>query len=74
MKTKEEIFTNVKIPGILMLILNSLFLFATIGLFVFGLTSLEENSGIQISVMVTSTILFIINSLFWIGFMLIEPN
>jgi regulator of protease activity HflC (stomatin/prohibitin superfamily) len=74
MKTKEEIFTNVKIPGILMLILNSLFLLVCVGLFVFGITSLEENSGIQIAVMVTSTILFIVNSLFWVGFMLIEPN
>jgi regulator of protease activity HflC (stomatin/prohibitin superfamily) len=74
MKTKEEIFTSVKLPGILMLILNSLFLLATIGLFVFGITSIEKDSTLQIIVMITSTLLFIINSLFWAGFMLIEPN
>jgi regulator of protease activity HflC (stomatin/prohibitin superfamily) len=74
MKTKEEIFSGTKISGILMLILNSLLLFGVVALFVWAIISLEESSPLQIALLVTSTVIFLINSLFWAGFMLIEPN
>jgi regulator of protease activity HflC (stomatin/prohibitin superfamily) len=57
-----------------MLILNSLLLFGVVALFVWAIISLEESSPLQIALLVTSTVIFLINSLFWAGFMLIEPN
>ncbi|MDX9845752.1 MAG: SPFH domain-containing protein [Tenuifilaceae bacterium] len=74
MKTQEEPFKGVKLNGILMLILNFLFLFAIVFLFVKlvstpSITPLMATiSGIGIGV------LFILNCIFWGGFMQIEPN
>lgn len=74
MKTKEELFSKVKINGILMLILNTLFLFAVVGVFVWTLLSPNLPQGWMITILVVSLILFCINCLFWGGFMMIEPN
>jgi regulator of protease activity HflC (stomatin/prohibitin superfamily) len=73
MKTKEEIFCGVKLPGIPMLIFNILFLTAIIGFFVWN-TTLPEGSGLQTGLMIVDTLLFLVNILFWNGFMQMEPN
>jgi len=74
MKTKEEIFTGTKLSGILMLILNFLLLAATVGLFVWNVSNFELNIVIKISLFIVTAILFVLNCLFWGGFMQIEPN
>jgi len=74
MKTKEEIFTGTKLSGILMLILNFLLLVATVGLFVWNVSSVELNIVIKIILFVLTVVVFVLNCLFWGGFMLIEPN
>ena len=74
MKTKEEIFTGTKLSGILMLILNFLLLAATIGLFVWNVSMLEMNIVIKIALFIVTAVMFILNCLFWGGFMQIEPN
>ena len=73
MKTKEENFYKVKINGILMLILNFLFLLATCAVFIWTLESNMPN-GLVVAVLIIDVILFCINCLFWGGFMMIEPN
>lgn len=74
MKTQEEPFRGVKLNGILMLIANFLLLFATLFIFVIVVSSTQMStitatlSGIGIAA------LFVINTIFWAGFMQIEPN
>ena len=72
MKTKEEIFTGVKLSGIPMLIFNILFLFAIAGFFSWIIASLS--GSLLIACIILSVLLFIINCIFWAGFVLIEPN
>jgi len=74
MKTKEEIFTGTKLSGILMLILNFLLFAATVGLFVWNVSNFELNIVIKVSLFIVTAILFVLNCLFWGGFMQIEPN
>jgi len=74
MKTKEEIFTGTKLSGILMLILNFLLLAATVGLFVWNVSNFELNIVIKVSLFLVTAIMFVLNCLFWGGFMQIEPN
>lgn len=74
MKTKEEIFTGTKLSGILMLIVNFLFLIATVALFVWAVSNVEMNIAIKVIVIILSILLFILNCIFWGGFMLMEPN
>jgi regulator of protease activity HflC (stomatin/prohibitin superfamily) len=73
MKTKEENFTGLKLPGIPMLMFNFLFMFGLVALFVWLV-----QSDIQIELLIfgiiSSIFLFILNSIFWAGFMQIEPN
>lgn len=72
MKTKEENFGKIKLNGILMIVLNTLFLVAICLLFVWGV---NNTSGATKSVIaVASIILFTLNCIFWGGFMMIEPN
>ena len=73
MKTKEENFNKVKINGILMLILNFLFMLAISGVFTWALES-NMPTGLMATVLTIDVILFCINCLFWGGFMMIEPN
>jgi regulator of protease activity HflC (stomatin/prohibitin superfamily) len=73
MKTKEELFSGVKLAGIPMLIFNFLFLAGIIVLFIWAIEA-SLPATIMIIVMIAVSILFIINCLFWGGFMQIEPN
>jgi regulator of protease activity HflC (stomatin/prohibitin superfamily) len=74
METKEKIFTGTKLNGIKMLIFNFLFLIVIIALFIFGGNEVEKIPVCGISCIVLGIILFIINCIFWCGFMQIEPN
>jgi len=74
MKTQEESFRGLKINGILMLVINFLLLFAIVFFFV------KLVSGTSLSPVLTALsgiglgLLFILNNIFWAGFMQIEPN
>jgi len=74
MKTQEEPFKGLKLNGILMLIFNFLLLFGIVFLFI----KLVSASGISPLMATLSGIglgvLFILNCIFWGGFMQIEPN
>ena len=74
MKTQEEIFNGLKLNGILMLIFNFLMLFGIVFLFI----KLINVSNITPLVATLSGIClglaFILNCIFWGGFMQIEPN
>lgn len=74
MKTQEENFSGVKLPGIMMLILNFLFLIGIIAVFVWSVSNVENNKGFFVPILITDLILFILNCFFWGGFMQIEPN
>jgi len=74
MKTKEEKFSGVKLPGIPMLIFNMLFLVATIWLFVWAADNELMNGLITTVILITDAVLFVINCIFWVGFMKIDPN
>jgi regulator of protease activity HflC (stomatin/prohibitin superfamily) len=74
MKTKEEIFTGTKLSGILMLILNFLLTAATVALFVWNVSMVELNMVLKIILFVITAVMFVLNCLFWGGFMQIEPN
>ncbi len=74
MKTKEEIFTGFKMSGILMLILNILFLIGITLLFIWTVTNFNENTPVKVFLLILDVILFFLNCIFWNGFMQIEPN
>lgn len=74
MKTKEEIFTGLKLPGIPMLIFNFLFLIAIVVLFVWTVGNQALTSTLQTILIITSVVFFIDNLIIWAGFMQIEPN
>jgi regulator of protease activity HflC (stomatin/prohibitin superfamily) len=73
MKTKEENFTGIKLPGIPMLIFNILLLFATIGACVW-IVRANLSDGLTGFLVVVDIIVFIINLFLWFGFITIEPN
>lgn len=73
MKTKEEIFSGVKLQGIPMLILNLLFLIGIVVLFIWTVNA-ELSSAITTVIIICDVVLLIVNSIFWGGFMQIEPN
>jgi len=73
MKTKEENFTGVKLPGIPMLLFNILLLLALIGAFAWLVnTSLPTVATVVCSIVLA--LLFIFNCIAWAGFTRIEPN
>jgi regulator of protease activity HflC (stomatin/prohibitin superfamily) len=77
MKTKEEKFSGIKLPGIPMLFFNVLFLVAIICFFVWMINHSENGTltGVWLTVaIITDILLFIINQIFWAGFMKIDPN
>ena len=74
METQEKKFSGIKLPGIPMIILNLLFLIAIVLLFVWAVSSQTLSSGAITFYAILSTVLFIINTIFWGGFMQIEPN
>jgi regulator of protease activity HflC (stomatin/prohibitin superfamily) len=71
MNTKEKAFKGVKLSGIGMLIFNILFL---CGIIYFFVRIIETNSNTAGILIVLPVGLFIINCIFWAGFMQIEPN
>ncbi len=73
MKTREEIFHGVKLPGIPMLLFNILLFFALIGFFVWSITA-SLSIGLTTFYSIICVLLFIFNTIFWGGFMRIEPN
>jgi regulator of protease activity HflC (stomatin/prohibitin superfamily) len=74
MNTQEKIFSGMKLNGIIMLIFNILFLVTIVMLFIFGVNEVKKIPVCGISCILLSIALFIINCLFWGGFMQIEPN
>ncbi len=74
MKTQEELFNGLKISGILMLFINFLFLFATIFVFIQLVNASNISGGLMVTGIIVCCFLFILNSIFWGGFMQIEPN
>lgn len=74
MRTKEEVFSGVKLAGIPMLIFNILFLIGIIVLFVWALDNSNLSSAMKVTILIADVILFLLNTLFWAGFMQIEPN
>jgi regulator of protease activity HflC (stomatin/prohibitin superfamily) len=73
MKTKEENFTGVKWSGIAMLIVNFLFLAAIVVLFIWALNA-DISVGATVAIVIADVVLFVLNMIFWGGFMQIEPN
>jgi len=73
MKTKEEIFSGVKLAGIPMLIFNFLFLAGIAGVFSWAVDAGLPTATTTI-IMIVLSVLFILNCIFWGGFMQIEPN
>ena len=77
-RTKERNFNNTLLPGIPMLIGGLLLLCATIYFMIIIITGIigsDSPLAMKVVFIVLSSILFIIiNCIFWIGFMLIEPN
>ncbi len=73
MKTKEEVFTGFKVPGIPAIFLNILLLAGIVLLFIWGVTSSLSNN-LAVFVIILSVLLFICNLIAWGGFMQIEPN
>lgn len=75
MKTKEEPFKGVRLNGILMLILNFLLLFVVVYFFVKIISSASNFSGAMVAILaVANSFLLVLNTIFWAGFMMIEPN
>jgi len=73
MKTKEEIFSGVKINGILMLILNLLFLIGIVVMFIWTVNA-DLSSTLTPILIITEIVMLLLNFIFWGGFMQIEPN
>jgi regulator of protease activity HflC (stomatin/prohibitin superfamily) len=70
MEIKEKKFSGLKLPGIPMLMFNLVFLIAIVTFFV----QVERFGKYVDLVVVIGCILLVINCLFWLGFMQIEPN
>ncbi|MGB4654065.1 MAG: SPFH domain-containing protein [Bacteroidales bacterium] len=74
MKTKEEIYSGLKLSGIGMVIANFIFLIGIIVLVANVINSSTLSNGAIAFLLILSVFLFAVNILFWCGFMLIEPN
>ncbi|MBN2519016.1 MAG: SPFH domain-containing protein [Bacteroidales bacterium] len=74
MKTNEEIFSGIKLSGILMLVLNFLFMAGIVAFFIISVSSPFITPFYKAVIIIFLSILFIINCIFWGGFMLLEPN
>jgi len=73
MKTKEEVFTGLKLQGIPMLLFNILLFIVIIGA-VIWLADASLPSAITVTCSILLALLFIFNCIAWAGFMQIEPN
>ena len=74
METQERKFSGIKLPGIPMLIFNLLFLIAIVLLFIWAVSSVTLSAGAITFFAILSIVLFTCNTIFWGGFMQIEPN
>lgn len=74
MKTTEEKFNGLKLSGILMLVFNFLFLFGIVYFFIQIVSSTEMSDMAKVMLGITCGVLFIVNNIFWGGFMQLEPN
>lgn len=74
MKTKEEAFSGVKLPGIPMLLFNFLLLIGIVSLFIWIVNSTEISKTSSVVLVIADLCLLIINIINWTGFMQIEPN
>lgn len=73
MKTQEEIYSGLRLSGIAMICFNLIFLAGIIMLLIWAL-NLDTTSSAQVVLVVSSVILFIVSTIMWAGFVLIEPN
>jgi len=73
MKTKEEIFTGMKLPGIPMLIFNLLFLIAICWFFV-PVVDGVFGENLMTFLIILDIVLLIVNVVFWKGFIKLDPN
>jgi regulator of protease activity HflC (stomatin/prohibitin superfamily) len=74
MKTKEEQFKGVKLNGIMMLLFNFMFMFAIIYFFVQIFSAAGINNNLKVVLIIGNFFLLVLNTIFWAGFMQIEPN
>jgi len=73
MKKQEEKFSGLRIAGIPMLLCNILFLFV-ICYFFYWIADSNLSPEMTAVLVISNIFLLILNSIFWIGFMQIEPN
>lgn len=74
MKTNETKFEGVKLAGIPFLIINILFLIAVVSVFVWAVSSTDISLALQAITIVAAILFFVLNTIFWVGFMQVEPN
>lgn len=74
MKTQEEIFSGLKLPGIPAIIINILMLIGIALLFGWAIDNPDLSERTIAVYLIAALFLFLINTLNWIGFMQIEPN
>jgi len=75
MKTKEEIFSGLKLLGIPTLLVNFILHIGSIVLFIWSVAIISNVGGILYTMSwALSVIMFIWCSIAWVGFMKIEPN
>jgi len=73
MKTNEVSFSGVKLPGIPMLLFNIAF-FIGIVVFLIWLANSGIDGALLVTLIIADVVLFLVNLIFWGGFMQIEPN
>jgi len=74
MKTKEELFSGLKLPGIPMLIFNILLSVVIVWAYFWLPLSGVVKGNLLTVLLIVNSVLLIINSIFWAGFMQIDPN
>lgn len=74
MKTTEVVFDGTKLKGIPVLMLNLFLLIGICVLFGWCVSTYDDHTGLKVALLIVDTVLFLLNTLFWGGFMQIEPN
>ena len=73
MKSKEEVFQGVKLPGIPVLLFNIVFLIALVW-FLVWIIQCHFSDNLRGILIAADIVLFIKNTIIWCGFVQIEPN
>lgn len=73
MKTKEAVFNGTRLAGIPFLLFNLLFLGALVYFMVWTINS-NFSVSLTTTLIIIDILLFIVNCICWVGFMMIEPN